>query len=91
MDFSIIADEYQFYLSGLWTTTWLVTISLLVGLVIAIPVGILRTHENWLIKGPIWAYMYFFRGSPLLVQLFLIYYGAAKVLLGAKINVGRFN
>lgn len=78
MDFSIIVNEYQFYLAGLWTTTWLVALSLLIGLVIAIPAGILRTHENWLIKGPIWAYMYFFRGSPLLVQLFLIYYGAAQ-------------
>jgi len=78
MDFSIIANEYQFYLAGLWTTTWLVTLSLLIGLLIAIPVGILRSHDNWLIKGPAWAYMYFFRGSPLLVQLFLIYYGAAQ-------------
>jgi len=78
MDFSIILNEYPFYLEGLWTTTWLVAISLLIGLVIAIPSGILRSHSNWLIKGPIWAYMYFFRGSPLLVQLFLIYYGAAQ-------------
>ena len=78
MDFSIILNEYQFYLEGLWTTTWLVALSLLIGLVIAIPAGILRSHQNWLIKGPIWAYMYFFRGSPLLVQLFLIYYGVAQ-------------
>lgn len=78
MDFSIIANEYLFYLEGLWTTTWLVAISLAIGLIIALPAGILRSHENWLIKGPIWAYMYFFRGTPLLVQLFLIYYGAAQ-------------
>jgi len=78
MDFSIILNEYQFYLEGLWTTTWLVALSLLIGLVIALPVGVLRSHPNWLIKGPIWAYMYFFRGSPLLVQLFLIYYGVAQ-------------
>ena len=64
MDFSIIVNEYQFYLAGLWTTTWLVALSLLIGLLIAIPVGILRTHRSWFIKGPIWAYMYFFRGSP---------------------------
>ena len=78
MDFSIILNEYQFYLEGLWTTTWLVALSLLIGLVIALPTGVLRSHPNWLIKGPIWAYMYFFRGSPLLVQLFLIYYGVAQ-------------
>jgi len=78
MDFSIFINEYQFYLEGLWTTTWLVSLALIIGLIIAIPAGILRSHDNWFIKGPVWAYMYFFRGSPLLVQLFLIYYGAAQ-------------
>jgi len=78
MDFSIIINEYQFYLAGLWTTTWLVTCALILGLCIAIPVGILRSSDNKFIRFPIWAFMYFFRGSPLLVQLFIIYYGAAQ-------------
>lgn len=78
MDFSIIINEYQFYLQGLWTTTWLVALSLILGLCIAIPTGILRGSENKFIRFPIWAFMYFFRGSPLLVQLFIIYYGAAQ-------------
>lgn len=78
MDFSIIVNEFDFYLEGLWTTTWLVALALIFGLLIALPAGILRSHKNPLIRGPIWAYMYFFRGSPLLVQLFLIYYGAAQ-------------
>lgn len=78
MDFSIIINEYQFYLDGLWITTWLVTLSLLLGLLIAIPAGIFQNSENRFIRFSIWAYMYFFRGSPLLVQLFIIYYGAAQ-------------
>lgn len=78
MDFSIIINEYQFYLEGLWTTTWLVSFALLFGLCIAVPMGILRSSKNKIIKFPIWAFMYFFRGSPLLVQLFIIYYGAAQ-------------
>jgi len=78
MDFSIIINEYQFYLEGLWTTTWLVALSLLLGLFIAIPAGILRSSENKFIRFPVWSFMYFFRGSPLLVQLFIIYYGAAQ-------------
>jgi arginine/ornithine transport system permease protein len=78
MDFSIIINEYQFYLTGLWTTTWLVVIALILGLLIAIPAGIFRSSKNRFIKGPIWCYMYFFRGTPLLVQLFIIYYGAAQ-------------
>lgn len=78
MDFSIIINELPFYLDGLWTTFWLVAVSLLLGLLIAVPAGILRSSEYWMIKGPIWLYMYFFRGTPLLVQLFIIYYGSGQ-------------
>ena len=78
MDFSIIINELPFYLEGLWTTLWLVGLALLFGLFIAVPAGILSSSENKFIKGPIWFYMYFFRGTPLLVQLFIIYYGSGQ-------------
>ena len=78
MDFSIIVTEYQFYLDGLWTTFWLVISSLFIGLFVAIPTGIMRTSDRWFINAPAWLYMYFFRGTPLLVQLFIIYYGSAQ-------------
>ncbi|USD66239.1 ABC transporter permease [Vibrio sp. SCSIO 43136] len=75
MDFSLIIESLPIYFEGLWTTAWLVTLSLIIGLLIAIPVAIARNSENWLLKGPCWAFIYFFRGTPLLVQLYLIYYG----------------
>ena len=78
MDFSIIINELPFYLDGLWTTLWLVAVSLVIGLCIAIPAGIMRTSEHWFINKPVWCYMYFFRGTPLLVQLFIIYYGSGQ-------------
>lgn len=78
MDFSIIVNEWDVYWQGLYTTLFLVALSLLLGLIIAIPTGICRNSNNWLLKGPAWAYIYFFRGTPLLVQLFLIYYGAGQ-------------
>jgi len=78
MDFSIIINELPFYLNGLWTTLWLVAASLVIGLCIAIPAGIMRTSEHWFINKPVWCYMYFFRGTPLLVQLFIIYYGSGQ-------------
>lgn len=77
-DFSIILDEWPTYLEGLINTIWLVSVSLLVGLSIAIPVGILRNSQNTLLRYPAWSYIYFFRGTPLLVQLFIIYYGAGQ-------------
>ncbi|PSJ46308.1 amino acid ABC transporter permease [Zobellella endophytica] len=78
MDFSIIVNEWDVYWQGLYTTVFLVALSLLLGLLIAVPTGICRNSHNWLLKGPAWAYIYFFRGTPLLVQLFLIYYGAGQ-------------
>ena len=77
-DFSIIADEWPTYLEGLMNTSWLVLVSLIAGLCIAIPMGVLRNSQNALLRYPAWAYIYFFRGTPLLVQLFIIYYGAGQ-------------
>lgn len=77
-DYSIIVTEWHTYLEGLINTAWLVAVSLLCGLCIAIPTGICRSSENPWLKWPAWAYIYFFRGTPLLVQLFIIYYGAGQ-------------
>ena len=67
------------YWGGFVTTIQLVFVSLIIGAVIALPLGILRTSKNPWINKPIWVYVYFFRGTPLLVQLFLIYYGTAQI------------
>ncbi len=78
MDFSIITDNIGIYLLGLKNTLILVSSSLIIGLIFAIPLAVLRTSKNILISGPINAYTYFFRGTPLLVQMFLIYYGMGQ-------------
>ena len=67
------------YWGGFVTTIQLVFLSLLFGTLLAIPLGILRTSKNPWINKPIWLYVYFFRGTPLIVQLFLIYYGTAQI------------
>lgn len=77
-DFSIIFAEWHTYLEGLINTAWLVAVSLIFGLCIAIPTGICRSSENPWLRWPAWGYIYFFRGTPLLVQLFIIYYGAGQ-------------
>ena len=72
MDFSILADSWPIYWQGLYTTVWLVAAALVIGLVIAIPIGIARNSKMPLVYGPAWAFIYFFRGTPLLIQLYLI-------------------
>lgn len=78
MDYSIILDNIGIYFQGLQNTLWLTFASLAIGLAAAIPLGILRTSKRLWVNAPIQAYVYFFRGTPLLVQMFLIYYGMGQ-------------
>lgn len=75
MEFSIITDNIGIYLEGLKNTLILVSISLFIGLLLAVPLAVLRTSASNVVQAPIRAYVYFFRGTPLLVQMFLVYYG----------------
>jgi arginine/ornithine transport system permease protein len=78
MDFSIIFSNLDIYFEGLKNTLILVSVSLVIGLIFAIPLAVLRTSKNKMISSPIWAFVYFFRGTPLLVQIFIIYYGMGQ-------------
>jgi polar amino acid transport system permease protein len=60
---------------GLGVTLTLVAISCLVGAILSVPVAYARMPKNPLLSVPAYAYVYFFRGTPLLAQTFLIYYG----------------
>jgi len=63
------------YLSGLGVTLTLVAISIVIGAVLSVPVAYARMSRNRLLSGIAYGYVYFFRGTPLLAQTFLIYYG----------------
>ena len=78
MDFSIILANSNTYLEGLKNTAILVSISLVIGLLLAVPLAVLRNSGSWLVQAPIRAFIYFFRGTPLLVQMFLVYYGMGQ-------------
>ena len=77
MSWDVIAENLPLYLSGAWTTLQLLLISLALGLLVAIPLGVLRALGGPVSKA-IWVYTYVFRGTPMLVQLFLIYYGLGQ-------------
>ncbi len=75
MDLSIIFQNIGIYFEGLKNTAILVSISLLIGLFIAVPMAVLRTLKSNVVSAAIRAFVYFFRGTPLLVQIYIIYYG----------------
>ncbi len=78
MDVQVIIDNLPLYLQGLRTTVVLVFSSLLLGLLLAIPIALLATSKRKWISALPKAYIYFFRGTPLLVQMFMIYHGMGQ-------------
>ncbi len=65
-------------LRGLVVTLELVVISIVLGAVLALPVAFARMSDNKIVGWLSYAYVYFFRGTPLLAQAFLVYYGAGQ-------------
>jgi len=78
MDFSIILDNLPLLFKGLGLTLQLLLISLIVGFTMAVPLAIMAASKNSWIRIPVKIYVYIFRGTPLLIQIFIIYYGFAQ-------------
>ncbi|KEA65660.1 Amino acid ABC transporter, permease protein [Marinobacterium lacunae] len=77
-NWEIILEYFPRLIDGVWVTLQLVFISGIAGLLLAVPLALMRTsHRTWLRALP-FAYIFFFRGTPLLVQIFLIYYGSSQ-------------
>lgn len=63
------------YLSGLGVTVTLVGLSVVCGAILSVPLAFARISQNRFLNALAYGYVYIFRGTPLLAQLFLIYYG----------------
>ncbi len=71
----LVATYAPAYLRGLWTTLSLVTLSYALGALLSVPIAAGRMAANPLARGAAFFYVSFFRGTPLIAQIFLIYYG----------------
>lgn len=78
MDFELMLDSIPKIFGGARLTVLLVTLSLSMGFVLAIIVALLRRSKIPVLVIPIKIYVFVMRGTPLLVQIFLIYYGAGQ-------------
>ena len=78
MDFELIVQSLPKLFEGAILTVELTLLSLAIGLCFAVPLGIMYIAKNPLIWAPVRAYVFYFRGTPLLVQIFLIYYGSGQ-------------
>jgi len=81
MDFvsSINFLDWMFILKGAGLTIFLCIISMLFGSLIGLGTGIMRSSRNVFFYGPAWIYIFVIRGTPLLMQLFLVYFGVPLI------------
>jgi octopine/nopaline transport system permease protein len=78
MDLVLMAESLPRLLEGALVTIRLVAAALIAGFVLAVPLAVMRVSRRRAVAWPAYAYVFFFRGTPLLVQIFLIYYGLGQ-------------
>jgi octopine/nopaline transport system permease protein len=74
----LMCDSLPKLLSGIPLTIELVAISLSIGFILAMCIALMRISGSRLLNIVSRSYVFYFRGTPLLVQIFLIYYGLAQ-------------
>ena len=79
MDFELMINSFPKLLGATVITLKLLSVSLIVGLFIGLLFAILRLNKNVFINRFAYGYSYVFRGTPLLVQIFIIYFGLGQV------------
>ncbi len=78
MSIEFIQEVLPRLLGGLLLTLQIVPLSLVLGFALAVLVALMRLSPNLLLSGLAYGYVYVFRSTPLLVQIFLIYYGSGQ-------------
>ena len=79
MDFELMINSFPKLLNAAVITLKLLSVSLIVGLFIGLFFAILRLNKNIFVNKFAYGYSYLFRGTPLLVQIFIIYFGLGQI------------
>ena len=79
MDLELMINSFPKLLTASVITLKLLSVSLIIGLFIGLFFAILRLNKNIFINRLAYGYSYVFRGTPLLVQIFIIYFGLGQI------------
>ena len=79
--FAIIFEpqNLQLYWIGFLATLELLAVSLVGGALLTLPLTLMRVSKNAWLSKPVWLFTYVIRGTPLLIQVYFIYYGIAQL------------
>lgn len=79
MDFSFLTKYYMFFISGVKNTVLLAVFSVYLGVVFGVFLALMKISKNRIFNIISTSYIEFIRGTPLLVQLYIIYYGLPNI------------
>jgi His/Glu/Gln/Arg/opine family amino acid ABC transporter permease subunit len=77
---SIVVLDWVFILKGFGLTVVMCFNAMVFGAVLGLVIGVMRTSRVKILSYISWLYVYIIRGTPLLMQLFLVYYGLPLLL-----------
>lgn len=78
LNWQAVIDQIPTMMKASIVTIELVALSCVLGLILGVIVGLMRSSKHLWIKALPFAYIFFFRGTPLLIQIFLIYQGLGQ-------------
>lgn len=85
LDFSVLFKFTDALALGLWMTAKLTVLCVVLGISLGFLVGLARASENILLRGMMSVYVEFFRGTPVLIQLFWIFF-CLPLILGVEVS-----
>jgi polar amino acid transport system permease protein len=99
-DFSFLAEHWPAFLEGAWLTIQLTVVAIVLGFVVGTLCAVLRVYGGGVVRRLVGGYVEIIRNTPLLVQIFIVYFGLASVglklsaelsaIIALVINVGAY-
>ncbi len=83
-DFSFLAERWPDFVSGAWLTVQLTLLSIAFGFAVGTVCALIRVYGSPLLRRPVGFYVELIRNTPLLVQIFIVYFGLSS--LGLKLS-----
>jgi len=100
MDFALIFRIYPYFLEAAWVTVQLSIYSIILGLIVGALVTTAKLSRNRLLRIAGTVYVSVFRGTPALIQLFILYFGGPQIgvnlgafeagIIGLGLNIGAY-
>jgi polar amino acid transport system permease protein len=75
----LFQDRNLYFLQAAWITLWISVVAQTIGVILGLLLALMRTAKSPLLNWPAGAYIWFFRGSPLLMQVLLLWDGLPQI------------